>query len=254
MRSPTCSPGARRWAGRHACSPSSATSSATRTGSTGRWPQTPPRWSPTCGERATPTGRPGTPWSTSAADRLLRLGILQGGLGLRRCRAGPVGDARRRARSPRRTGNLRPRLRDGVAVRRRQRRRVLVVERGRARCAALAPRRGDAAGDPSRRAGDPVLHRVARPVRRPRDGSDALPRRARAAARYTRKHGRPPKNNFGSSLFAVSAADGLCWAAGTGARVAAFPRYHPRWAWWLTSVPGVRELAVSNLVLVLQPR
>ncbi len=76
---------------------------------------------------------------------------------------------------------------------------------------------------------------------------------ARAAARYTRKHGHPPKNNFGSSLFAVSAADGLSWAARTGARVAAFPRYHPRWAWWLTSVPGVRELAVSNLVLVLQP-
>lgn len=75
----------------------------------------------------------------------------------------------------------------------------------------------------------------------------------RAAARYTRKHGHRPKNNFGSSLFAVSAADGLSWAAGTGALVAAYPRYHPRWAWWLTSVPGVRELAVSNLVLVLRP-
>ena len=76
---------------------------------------------------------------------------------------------------------------------------------------------------------------------------------ARAAARYTRKHGHPPKNNYGSSLFAVSAADGLHWAAGTGALVAAFPRYHPRWAWWLTSVPGVREFTVSNLVLVLRP-
>ncbi|WP_167107708.1 class I SAM-dependent methyltransferase [Mycobacterium sp. DL592] len=76
---------------------------------------------------------------------------------------------------------------------------------------------------------------------------------ARAAARYTRKHGHPPKNNYGSSLFAVSAADGLRWAAGTGALVAAFPRYHPRWAWGLTSVPGVREFLVSNLVLVLRP-
>ncbi|BBZ79037.1 putative methyltransferase [Mycolicibacterium anyangense] len=75
----------------------------------------------------------------------------------------------------------------------------------------------------------------------------------RAAARYTRKHGHPPKNNYGSSLFAVSAADGLRWAAGTGALVAAFPRYHPRWAWKLTSMPGVREFLVSNLVLVLQP-
>lgn len=77
---------------------------------------------------------------------------------------------------------------------------------------------------------------------------------ARAAARYARKHGHPAKNNYGSSLFAVSVADGLSWAASTGAAVAAFPRYHPRWAWWLTSAPGLREFAVSNLVLVLSPR
>lgn len=77
---------------------------------------------------------------------------------------------------------------------------------------------------------------------------------ARAAARYARKHGHPAKNNYGSSLFAVSAADGLAWAASTGAAVAAFPRYHPRWAWWLTRVPALREFAVSNLVLVLQPQ
>ena len=75
---------------------------------------------------------------------------------------------------------------------------------------------------------------------------------ARAAARYERRHGHPPKNNYGSSLFDVSAADGLRWAETTGALVAAFPRYHPRWAWWLTSVPGVREFLVSNLVIVLQ--
>lgn len=77
---------------------------------------------------------------------------------------------------------------------------------------------------------------------------------ARAAARYARKHGHPAKNNYGSSLFAVSAADGLTWAANTGAAVAAFPRYHPRWAWWLTWVPVLREFLVSNLVLVLRPR
>ena len=75
---------------------------------------------------------------------------------------------------------------------------------------------------------------------------------ARAAARYERRHGHPPKNNYGSSLFDVSAADGLRWAETTGALVAAFPRYHPRWAWWLNSVPGVREFLVSNLVIVLQ--
>jgi SAM-dependent methyltransferase len=76
---------------------------------------------------------------------------------------------------------------------------------------------------------------------------------ARAAARYTRRHGHPPKNNYGSSLFAVSAADGLQWAAATGALIAAFPRYHPRWAWWMTKVPILREFLVSNLVLVLSP-
>jgi SAM-dependent methyltransferase len=77
---------------------------------------------------------------------------------------------------------------------------------------------------------------------------------ARAAARYARKHGHRAKNDYGSSLFAVSAADGVRWAASTGALVTAFPRYHPRWAWWLTSVPMLREFLVSNLVLVLRAR
>lgn len=76
---------------------------------------------------------------------------------------------------------------------------------------------------------------------------------ARAADRYARKHGHRPKNDYGSSLFAVSAADGLEWAASTGALVAAFPRYHPRWAWWTMRVPVLREFLTSNLVLVLQP-
>ncbi|WNG87980.1 class I SAM-dependent methyltransferase [Mycobacterium sp. ITM-2016-00317] len=75
----------------------------------------------------------------------------------------------------------------------------------------------------------------------------------RAAERYTRKHGHRPKNDYGSSLFAVHARDGLRWAEGTGALIAAFPRYHPRWAWGLTRVPGLREFLVSNLVLVLRP-
>ncbi|OBK74688.1 class I SAM-dependent methyltransferase [Mycobacterium sp. 1274761.0] len=76
----------------------------------------------------------------------------------------------------------------------------------------------------------------------------------RAAARYTRKHGHPPKNNYGSSLFAVSAADGLAFGESSGALVAAFPRYHPRWAWWMARIPLLREFLVSNIVLVLQCR
>lgn len=76
---------------------------------------------------------------------------------------------------------------------------------------------------------------------------------ARAAERYTRRYGRRPKNDYGSALFAVSAHDGLEWAESTGALIAAFPRYHPRWAWWTNTVPGLREFVVSNQVLVLQP-
>jgi SAM-dependent methyltransferase len=76
---------------------------------------------------------------------------------------------------------------------------------------------------------------------------------ARAAERYARKHGHRAKNDYGSSLFEMSVHDGLEWAASTGAMVAAFPRYHPRWAWWMTGVPVLREFIVSNLVLVLRP-
>jgi SAM-dependent methyltransferase len=76
---------------------------------------------------------------------------------------------------------------------------------------------------------------------------------ARAAARYQRRHGHLAKNDYGSSLFAVSANAGLQWAANTGMLIAAFPRYHPRWAWWTTAIPMLREFVVSNLVLVLQP-
>ena len=73
-----------------------------------------------------------------------------------------------------------------------------------------------------------------------------------ARDRYTRRHGHPPKNVFGTSLFDVPCSAGLAWAQRTGALKLAFPRYHPSWAWWLTRVPGMREFAVSNLTLVLQ--
>jgi hypothetical protein len=36
--------------------------------------------------------------------------------------------------------------------------------------------------------------------------------------------------------------------------MAAFPRYHPGWAHWVVQVPGIREVAVWNLVLVLRRR
>lgn len=74
-----------------------------------------------------------------------------------------------------------------------------------------------------------------------------------ARRRYEKQHGRPPKNVFGTSLFDVSAADGLTFARTCGARViAAIPRYHPRFAWWVVKVPLLREFLTSNLLLVLQ--
>ncbi len=79
-----------------------------------------------------------------------------------------------------------------------------------------------------------------------------------AARRYEKKMGKPPKNRWGESLFNVSAAEGLEYARkvhGESAElVAAFPRYHPWWAWWMVRMPGLREFAVSNLVLVFQKR
>ncbi|MCT1517048.1 MAG: class I SAM-dependent methyltransferase [Dietzia sp.] len=78
----------------------------------------------------------------------------------------------------------------------------------------------------------------------------------RARRMYERRHGHPPKNVYGESLFEVGCAEGLEWARGTasGELLAAFPRYHPRWAWWLVRVPLVREVLVSNLVVVLRAR
>ncbi|GGL38660.1 putative methyltransferase [Nocardia jinanensis] len=72
-----------------------------------------------------------------------------------------------------------------------------------------------------------------------------------AARRYRRRNGKEPKNRFGTSLFAIRAADGVRWSRRTPAHIGVlFPRYHPRWAWWLVRVPGIRELLVSNLVVV----
>nr|VDG64245.1 Uncharacterized methyltransferase Mb0229c [Streptococcus thermophilus] len=80
-----------------------------------------------------------------------------------------------------------------------------------------------------------------------------------ARRRYEKKHGHRPKNVWGTSLFDVPTTWGLTWsqektAAGQADFLLAFPRYHPWWAWWVTKVPGLREFAVSNLVLVLRPR
>lgn len=75
-----------------------------------------------------------------------------------------------------------------------------------------------------------------------------------AARRYLRRHGHEPKNRFGTTMYAVTASEGLRWAAhAPGARLeAAVPRYLPGWAAPIVRVPGLREVAVWNLALVLR--
>jgi SAM-dependent methyltransferase len=81
----------------------------------------------------------------------------------------------------------------------------------------------------------------------------------RALDRYTRTHGKPPKNVFGESMYAVSVASALKWAKrrvtdGSVDLVEALPRYHPRWAYAVVRIPGVREVFTWNVVLVLRKR
>jgi len=76
-----------------------------------------------------------------------------------------------------------------------------------------------------------------------------------ARRRYRRRQHREPKNSLGNTLFDHRVAAALAWAHSADVDVlAAFPRYHPSWAWWLARVPGVREVALWNLALVLRRR
>jgi SAM-dependent methyltransferase len=76
----------------------------------------------------------------------------------------------------------------------------------------------------------------------------------RAARRYQRRHGGPPKNRYGRSLYPVSVADALGWARSAQAAVLvdAVPRYLPGWASPLPRIPLLREFFTWNLVLVLR--
>lgn len=78
----------------------------------------------------------------------------------------------------------------------------------------------------------------------------------RAARRYTRRHGRAPKNLYGDSLYAVTAAAGIDWArARSDVDVIAIePRYLPRLLHWVVNVPALREVITWNLMLVLRRR
>jgi SAM-dependent methyltransferase len=75
-----------------------------------------------------------------------------------------------------------------------------------------------------------------------------------AARRYARKHGHPPKNRYGESLFALRAGRvlRLVRARGDVTLVEARPRYYPRWCGFLVRVPLLRELVTWNLLLILR--
>jgi arabinofuranan 3-O-arabinosyltransferase len=79
---------------------------------------------------------------------------------------------------------------------------------------------------------------------------------ARARRRYARRYGREPKNRWGETLYGYSVRAALRWARRHPgvAVVEALPRYHPWWAKGVVAVPGVREIAAWNLVLVLRRR
>jgi SAM-dependent methyltransferase len=78
----------------------------------------------------------------------------------------------------------------------------------------------------------------------------------RAADRYARRKGRRPKNDFGRTMFAAHAGPMIRWARHLHEAdlVTVYPRYHPGWARWVAQVPGLREVAAWNVVLVLRVR
>jgi SAM-dependent methyltransferase len=76
----------------------------------------------------------------------------------------------------------------------------------------------------------------------------------RAAVRWQRRHGGPPKNRYGATLYPVSVAAALRWArsAEGTALIDVVPRYLPGWTRPLLRVPVLREFATWNLLLVLR--
>ena len=75
-----------------------------------------------------------------------------------------------------------------------------------------------------------------------------------AERRYVRRHGRLPKNRYASTLFPVHIGPVLRQVRGRDdvQVIAARPRYYPRWCRGLLLVPGLREIATWNLLLILR--
>lgn len=79
---------------------------------------------------------------------------------------------------------------------------------------------------------------------------------ARAARRWTRRHGVRPKNRYGETMFAAHVRDALAWCdhASDFEVLELRPRYLPPWAAGLVRVPVLRELLTWNLWLVMRRR
>jgi SAM-dependent methyltransferase len=77
---------------------------------------------------------------------------------------------------------------------------------------------------------------------------------ASAERRYVRKHGKPPKNRVGRSLFPVHIGSVLKMMRDRSdvEVISARPRYYPRWCRPLLLIPGLREIATWNLLLILR--
>lgn len=75
-----------------------------------------------------------------------------------------------------------------------------------------------------------------------------------AERRYTSRKGKSPKNRIGIGLFPVHVGQMLRAVRSRPdiTVLAALPRYYPRWCRILLRVPGLREVATWNLLLVLR--
>jgi SAM-dependent methyltransferase len=79
---------------------------------------------------------------------------------------------------------------------------------------------------------------------------------SRAERRYTRRSGHPPKNQPGTGLFPLHIGPTLraLRARGDVDILDALPRYYPRWCRPVLAVPGVREVATWNLLVIMRKK
>jgi SAM-dependent methyltransferase len=77
---------------------------------------------------------------------------------------------------------------------------------------------------------------------------------ARAERRYRRRYGREPKHHVGGNLYKLHIGPTLrlLRARSDVQVIDALPRYYPRWCKPLVRLPGIREIAAWNLLVVLR--